>query len=147
MRPDMLALMNAARSLLLNEIILEAQQVEEILYLRNKTRAYIVTHPRKERKEQYNRIKVQHDARSKDKNCKDKVRIQYALNGDRYNVLLIWLDNNINDNSVDCRKTISQLRCIVNTINTFTDGDKCIQFLDNMGNEKACMIISGSLGQ
>jgi hypothetical protein len=49
-----------------------------------KTRAYIVTHQRKERKEQHNRIKVQHDARSKDKNCKDKVRIQYALNGDRY---------------------------------------------------------------
>lgn len=36
MRPDMLALMNAARTLSLDEIISEAQQVEEILYLRNK---------------------------------------------------------------------------------------------------------------
>ncbi len=36
MRPDMLALMNAARTLSLDEIIFEAQQVEEILYLRNK---------------------------------------------------------------------------------------------------------------
>jgi hypothetical protein len=36
MRPDMLALMNAARTLTLDEIIFEAQQVEEILYLRNK---------------------------------------------------------------------------------------------------------------
>jgi len=32
---------------------------------------------------------VQHDARSKDKNCKDKVRIQYALNGDRHNNIFI----------------------------------------------------------
>jgi hypothetical protein len=36
MRPDMLALMNAARTLTLDETIFEAQQVEEILYLRNK---------------------------------------------------------------------------------------------------------------
>jgi hypothetical protein len=36
MRPDMLALMNASRTLPLDEIILEAQQVEEIIYLRNK---------------------------------------------------------------------------------------------------------------
>jgi hypothetical protein len=63
------------------------------------------------------------------------------------NVFLIWLDNNIDDNSADCRNTISQLRFIVNTINTFTDGDECIQFLDSIGNEKACMIISSSFGQ
>jgi hypothetical protein len=63
------------------------------------------------------------------------------------NVLLIWLDNNIDDNNTDCRIAIAQLRRAVNTINTFTDGDECIQFLDSMGDEKACMIISGSLGQ
>jgi tetratricopeptide (TPR) repeat protein len=63
------------------------------------------------------------------------------------NVHLIWLDNNIDDNSTDCRNTITQLQCAVNTINTFTDGEDCIQFIDSMGDEKACMIISGSLGQ
>jgi tetratricopeptide (TPR) repeat protein len=63
------------------------------------------------------------------------------------NVLLIWLDQNIDDNSADCRNTITQLRRTVNTINTFTDGEECIHFLDNMDNEKVCMIISGSLGQ
>jgi tetratricopeptide (TPR) repeat protein len=63
------------------------------------------------------------------------------------NVLLIWLDQNIDDNSADCRNTIKQLRRTVNTINTFTDGEQCIHFLENMGNEKVCMIISGSLGQ
>ncbi|CAF1276650.1 unnamed protein product [Rotaria magnacalcarata] len=36
MRPDMLNIMSASRSSTLNEIITEAQHVEEILYLRNK---------------------------------------------------------------------------------------------------------------
>jgi tetratricopeptide (TPR) repeat protein len=63
------------------------------------------------------------------------------------NVLLIWLDNNIDDNSAHYRNRINRLRRAVNTINTFTDGDQCIQFLKNMGNDKAFMIISGSLGQ
>src|SRR5262249_54663565 len=63
------------------------------------------------------------------------------------NVLLIWLDNNIDDNSADCHNTITQLRRAVDTIKTFTDGEECIQFLKNMDNDKACMIISGSLGQ
>ncbi|CAM4928505.1 unnamed protein product [Rotaria socialis] len=36
MRPDTLNLMSASRSSTLNEIITEAQRVEEILYLRNK---------------------------------------------------------------------------------------------------------------
>ena len=44
------------------------------------------------------------------------------------NVLLIWLDANINDNSTDCQNTISQLRRTVHTINTFTDGEECIDF-------------------
>jgi tetratricopeptide (TPR) repeat protein len=63
------------------------------------------------------------------------------------NVLLIWLDNNIDDKNDDCRNTIAQLRRVVNTINIFGDGDKCIQFIEKMDNQKACMIISGSLGE
>ena len=63
------------------------------------------------------------------------------------NVILIWLDSNIDDNNDDCHNTITQLRRVVNTINTFTDGDQCVQFINNMDNEKACMIISGSLGE
>ena len=45
------------------------------------------------------------------------------------NVLLIWLDNNINENTTDGQNTLSQLHCAVNTIDTFTDGDECIQFI------------------
>jgi len=63
------------------------------------------------------------------------------------NVVVIWLDKNIDeDNSTDCRNTIVQLRSVVNTVRTFTDADKCNQFLESMNNEKACMIISGSMG-
>ena len=64
------------------------------------------------------------------------------------NVLLIWLDSNIDhENNDDCRNTISQLRRVVNTINTFTNGDQCVEFIQTINNEKACMIISDSLGK
>jgi tetratricopeptide (TPR) repeat protein len=63
------------------------------------------------------------------------------------NVLVIWLDNNIDDNSNDCRNTITQLRCVVNNMITFTDADQCVDFLTNIDNENACMIISGALCQ
>jgi hypothetical protein len=63
------------------------------------------------------------------------------------NVLLIWLDNKIDNNNEDCRNTVTELRRVVNEVNTYTDGDQCIQFIDTITNNKVCMIISGSLGQ
>ncbi|CAF3968283.1 unnamed protein product [Adineta steineri] len=63
------------------------------------------------------------------------------------NVLLIWLDNNINENNADCNNTIKQLKRVVNNINTFTDGDQCIEFIQTINNNKVCMIVSGSLGK
>jgi hypothetical protein len=63
------------------------------------------------------------------------------------NVLLVWLDNNIDENNIDCRNTLSQLRGVVNTINTFIDGDQCIHFVNTITENNAYMIISGSLGQ
>ena len=62
------------------------------------------------------------------------------------NVHLIWLDNNIDeDDSVDCRNTIIQLRQVINTINKFTDAEKCIDFINTVTDNKACVIIPGSL--
>jgi tetratricopeptide (TPR) repeat protein len=84
----------------------------------------------------------QSSASSKGALLSERINVQMVQN-----VLLIWLDQNIDDNSADCRNTITQLRRTVNTINTFTDGEQCIHFLENMDNEKVCMIISGSLGQ
>ncbi|CAF1502717.1 unnamed protein product [Adineta steineri] len=63
------------------------------------------------------------------------------------NVLLIWLDNNINDNNDDCSNTIKQLKCVVSNVNTFTDGEECVEFIQTITNNKICMIVSGSLGQ
>ncbi|CAF4301144.1 unnamed protein product, partial [Adineta steineri] len=63
------------------------------------------------------------------------------------NVVLIWLDNNINENNDDCNNTIKQLKCMVNNINTFTDGKQCFEFIQTITNNKICMIVSGSLGQ
>ncbi|CAF1023362.1 unnamed protein product [Adineta steineri] len=63
------------------------------------------------------------------------------------NVLLIWLDNNINENNTDCNNTIKQLKRVVNNVNTFTNGDQCVEFIQTINNNKVCMIISGSLGK
>ena len=64
------------------------------------------------------------------------------------NVLLIWLDANIDvDNSKDCRNVVLQLQRVVSSVKTFTDGDRFKSFLLEMNGEKVCMIISGSLGK
>jgi len=40
------------------------------------------------------------------------------------NFHLVWLDGNIDEvNSEDCRNSISKLRQVVNTVNTFTGVD------------------------
>ena len=63
------------------------------------------------------------------------------------NVLLIWLDNNIDNNSINCQNIITQLQHTVNSIKTFINVEACLEFLKNIENEKICMIISGSLAQ
>jgi tetratricopeptide (TPR) repeat protein len=64
------------------------------------------------------------------------------------NFLLIWLDTNIDENnSDDCRNTITKLRQVVNAVNTFVDVDECIDFITEIKEEKAFMIVSGALGQ
>jgi tetratricopeptide (TPR) repeat protein len=63
------------------------------------------------------------------------------------NVVLIWLDSNIDDNNEDCRNTVVQLRRVVNDINTFGHGEQCIQFINTIDDNKVCIIISGSLGE
>jgi hypothetical protein len=63
------------------------------------------------------------------------------------NILLIWLDINIVKESNDYVKTVTPLRSVINTIKTYTDSEECIQFITSMGNEKACILVSGSVGQ
>ncbi|CAF0870620.1 unnamed protein product [Adineta steineri] len=63
------------------------------------------------------------------------------------NVLLIWLDNSINENDADCSNIIKQLKRVVNDVNTFTDGEQCVDFIQTIANNKVCMIVSDELGQ
>ncbi|CAF1411437.1 unnamed protein product [Adineta steineri] len=63
------------------------------------------------------------------------------------NVLLVWLDNNINETNGDRQNTITKLRRAVNDIKTYTNGDQCLEFIQTIIDKKVCMIISGSLGQ
>jgi hypothetical protein len=60
------------------------------------------------------------------------------------NFVLVWLDCNINDSYSDC---IAQLRCIINTINTFSDVDECIDFLTEIEDEKCFLIVSDVFGE
>ena len=63
------------------------------------------------------------------------------------NILLIWLDNKIDTNDPDYRNIITRLRCVVNSINIFTNHDQCVNFLRDISNENICMIISSALCQ
>jgi hypothetical protein len=64
------------------------------------------------------------------------------------NFHLVWLDGSIDEvNSDDCRNSITKLRQVVNTVNTFTDVNECIEFINSIPEEKAFMISSGAFGQ
>jgi tetratricopeptide (TPR) repeat protein len=64
------------------------------------------------------------------------------------NFHLVWLDGSIHEvNSDDCRNSITRLRQVVNTVNTFTDVDECIDFITNTQEERTFMVISGALSE
>jgi len=64
------------------------------------------------------------------------------------NVLLIWLDSNIDEeNNEDCRNTIIQIRRVVNSVKIFRNTDECHYFLTDVNNENIFMIISGALSR
>jgi tetratricopeptide (TPR) repeat protein len=58
------------------------------------------------------------------------------------NFHLVWLDESIDETNDDCRSSITKLRQVVNTVNTFVDADECIDFITDM-KEKVFMVISG----
>ena len=62
------------------------------------------------------------------------------------NFLLVWLDADLNESKADFKNSLKQLRNIVASINTFKDVGKCIQFLNEINQERVFMIVSGSLG-
>ncbi|CAF1452209.1 unnamed protein product, partial [Adineta steineri] len=63
------------------------------------------------------------------------------------NVCLIWLDKNIGEeNDIDCMNIIVQLRQVINDIQTFTDVDECVAFINVITDKKICLVSSGALG-
>jgi tetratricopeptide (TPR) repeat protein len=63
------------------------------------------------------------------------------------NFHLVWLDRRIDElNDEDCRNSITKLRQVVNTVNTFVDVDECIDFITDI-KETAFVVISGELIQ
>ncbi|CAF1191750.1 unnamed protein product [Adineta steineri] len=63
------------------------------------------------------------------------------------NYLLVWVDANIDETNDDCQNTLSQLKSIVNKVNLCTQPDQCIQLLNQVDDERAFVITSGSLGE
>ena len=63
------------------------------------------------------------------------------------NYILIWLDLHINESDEYYQSSISQLRSIIFSVNTFTDTDRCIDFLTDISEEKVFMILSSSFAQ
>ena len=63
------------------------------------------------------------------------------------NFLLVWLDANFNEPSADFKSSLKHLRQVVASIETFTDAEECVKFLDQLQKEQAFMIVSGSLGR
>jgi hypothetical protein len=61
------------------------------------------------------------------------------------NFLLLWLDESIDEkNNDDCRNSITKLRQVVNTVNTFTDANECIDFITDIREETIFIIVSGT---
>ncbi|CAF0868751.1 unnamed protein product [Adineta ricciae] len=62
-------------------------------------------------------------------------------------LLLIWLDSNIDEHDKGCQMTLAELRNVVNHLETYVNTDKCIEFIETIEDRRVFMIISGSLGQ
>ncbi|CAF1288644.1 unnamed protein product [Adineta steineri] len=64
------------------------------------------------------------------------------------NFRVIWLDSNIDTiNNSDSINTLMKLRQVVNTVETFTDVNKCLNSINDIDDEKIFMILSGRFGQ
>ena len=63
------------------------------------------------------------------------------------NFLFVWLDANLDESTTDFKNSLERLRNVVASIITFQDVKECINFLNEMSQEKIFIIISGALGR
>lgn len=58
------------------------------------------------------------------------------------NVIIVWLNFNIDNSAKDKDTLVMELQHIISTIKTFTDINECVDFLTDITDEKVFMIIS-----
>ena len=63
------------------------------------------------------------------------------------NYRLVWVDAGIDESNGDCQHILVQLRNVVNGIKIFQDSDTCVDFLQNVVDEKVFVIASSLLGK
>jgi len=63
------------------------------------------------------------------------------------NILLIWVDGNIDESKQDCQNILAQLRNVVNYIRIFSQRDEAIDFLTEILEMNAFLIVEGTIGQ
>ncbi len=61
------------------------------------------------------------------------------------NFYVAWLDENIDENDDDSHNFITNLRQIVSSVNAFKNVDECVDFITDITDEKAFIIVSESL--
>ncbi|CAF2639135.1 unnamed protein product [Rotaria sp. Silwood2] len=63
------------------------------------------------------------------------------------NIIVVWLDATVDNTDDATIKSQVQLRQIARTIRTFSDPEKCIQWVKEVKNEKIFLIVSGRLSE
>ena len=63
------------------------------------------------------------------------------------NMLLVWVDATIDQNTDDIQHTLQQIRSVVNDVHFCDNSNECLQFLHEVYSEKVLIIISGSLAE
>lgn len=63
------------------------------------------------------------------------------------NFQLIWLNTSIDQSKEDCQKISLQLQNVVNEVNMFTQPDECIDYVTDIDDMRAILIIEDALGQ
>ncbi|CAF1679284.1 unnamed protein product [Rotaria magnacalcarata] len=63
------------------------------------------------------------------------------------NFLLLWIDTDIDQSNIYFQTILAQLHSVVNDVNIFTQSDDCVDFLTEISDIRAFLIIGDNLGQ
>ena len=63
------------------------------------------------------------------------------------NFVLIWMNASVDESDDDTRNVITDLLCIVNSIEIFTDPNECVDFITNVRDKNVFVIVSDNFVQ